>query len=342
MHPDLPETPAPDRASDRIGRRRFLKRSLAATVAAPLVLSLEESALLGSTPAPGPAAGLATPQSLPAGKIGSLEISRLICGGNLISGYAHSRDLVYVSSLLKHYFTVEKIFETWSTCEQHGINTMVASSSDVRANRLYTDYAQRGGKIQYIAQVNPTKDDLGTSIRLAAEAGAVGAFLLGNLGDAWTREGPAGVARIAEVIDLIKGAGMIAGTAGHELRTIKAVEQAGIPVDFYVKTLHHDNYWSRRRADQTQEVIDNYKVDNYWCRDAGDTIGFMAKVKRPWIAYKVLAAGAIRPQDGFRYAFENGADFALVGMFDFQIGADAIVTRDVLAGKLKRQRAWLA
>jgi hypothetical protein len=342
MHPDLPETPSLRRASDQIGRRRFLKKSLTATLAAPLVLSLEESALLGAAPAAGPAAGFATPQSLPAGKIGLLQISRLICGGNLISGYAHSRDLVYVSSLLKHYFTEEKIFETWSTCEQHGINTMVASSSDVRANRLYKDYAQRGGSIQYIAQVNPAKDDLDTSIRLASEAGAVGAFLLGNLGDAWTREGAGGVARIAEVIDIIKDHGMIAGTAGHELRTIKAVEEAGIPVDFYVKTLHHDNYWSRRRADQTQEVIDNYKVDNYWCRDAGDTIGFMAKVKRPWIAYKVLAAGAIRPQDGFRYAFENGADFALVGMFDFQIGTDAIVTRDLLSGKLKRQRAWLA
>jgi len=36
------------------------------------------------------------------GKIGRLSISRLICGGNLFSGFAHSGDLVYVSSLLKH------------------------------------------------------------------------------------------------------------------------------------------------------------------------------------------------------------------------------------------------
>jgi len=42
--------------------------------------------------------------NLPAGKIGNVTISRLICGGNLVSGYAHSRDLIYVSPLLKPLF----------------------------------------------------------------------------------------------------------------------------------------------------------------------------------------------------------------------------------------------
>jgi NAD(P)H-dependent flavin oxidoreductase YrpB (nitropropane dioxygenase family) len=76
--------------------------------------------------------------------------------------------------------------------------------------------------------------------------------------------------------------------------------------------------------------------------DPAETIAFMAKVRKPWIAYKVLAAGAIQPGDGFRYALENGADFALVGMFDFQIASDAAITRDLLAEKRKRPRAWLA
>lgn len=346
MNPDRPITPRPRQRAAGVSRRGFLRNSLTAALATPLALSLEETALLAADAPATPKPPVSPAQPLPAGKIGNVPISRLICGGNLISGYAHSRDLVYVSSLLKHYFTEEKIFETWATCEQHGINTMVASSSDPRANRLYQEYVRRGGKIHYIAQVNPSKEDLTTSIRRAAEAGAVGAFLLGNLGDAWSREGTAGIKRIGEVIDIIKDAGLIAGTAGHELRTIREVEKAGFAADFYVKTLHHDNYASRRRPDQKKEVIDNYRSaeggDNYWCTDAAETIAFMSHVKKPWIAYKVLAAGAIQPRDGFRYAFENGADFALVGMFDFQIGTDAIVTRDLLAGKLKRQRGWLA
>jgi hypothetical protein len=59
----------------------------------------------------------------------------------------------------------------------------------------------------------------------------------------------------------------------------------------------------------------------------------------PWIAFKVLAAGAIPPARGFRYAFENGADFILVGMFDWQIEEDTRLTREILAN-LNRTRPW--
>lgn len=323
-------------------RRGFLKTAVPATLAATLGASFEEQALLAAT-APRPPVTLpVTPGTMPTGKIGKLEISRLMCGGNLISGYAHSRDLIYVSTLLKHYFTEEKIFETWALCEQHGINTMVTSSTDPRANRLYQEYNKRGGKIQYIAQLSPAEDDLVTPVRLAAEAGAAAAYLVGNLGDKWSREGATGLKRIGEVVDAIKDAGLVAGVAGHVLRTPKSVHAAGIDVDFFVKTLHPETYWSRRQPGQDREPIDNYKVDNYWCMDAADTVAFMAKVKKPWIAYKVLAAGAIQPREGFRFAFESGADFALVGMFDFQVAANVAVTKEVLAAKLKRSRAWAA
>ncbi len=35
----------------------------------------------------------------------------------------------------------------------------------------------------------------------------------------------------------------------------------------------------------------------------------MRTLKKPWIAYKVMAAGVIYPKDGFKYAFDNRADF---------------------------------
>jgi hypothetical protein len=188
---------------------------------------------------------------------------------------------------------------------------------------VYQKYRARGGKIQFLAQIGPTKTDLKTDIKQAKESGAVGIFLLGNLTDAWTREGD--VKLIGELLDNIKSAGLISGVAAHELRSVKAVEKAGFAPDFYMKTLHSESYWSKRRPDQMKEVIDNYSIDNYWCMDPKETITFMSEVKRPWIAYKVLAAGAIHPKVGFQHAFENGADFAAVGMFDFQIAENATV-----------------
>jgi hypothetical protein len=65
----------------------------------------------------------------------------------------------------------------------------------------------------------------------------------------------------------------------------------------------------------------------------------MFNVRQPWIAFKVLAAGAIPPARGFRYAFESGADFILVGMFDWQIAEDVKLAKEVLSG-VKRTRPW--
>ena len=322
-------------------RRSFLKKSAAATLSAPLILSLEEFALTAQEKAAPPPPGKTEPKAaVPAGTIGKVKLSRLICGGNLINGYAHSRDLIYVSNLLKHYFTEEKIMETWALCEEHGINTMIHHPAEPKAAALYEKYRARGGRIQYLAQLGPSKDDLKTEVQRAKDAGAVGAFLLGNLSDAWTREGD--VKLIGELLANIRGQGLIAGVAAHELRTVKAVEAARLAPDFYFKTLHSANYWSKRQPDQMKEVIDNYGVDNYWCMDPKETIAYMSELERPWIAYKVLAAGAITPQAGLRYAFENGADFAAVGMFDFQVSEDALAATECIGAARNRERTWCA
>jgi hypothetical protein len=320
-------------------RRFFLKRSAAVTLSAPIIMSMEEYALAEQAKAAAPPQTPAPSRGTMAmGAIGNIKISRLICGGNLISGFAHSRDLIYVSPLLTHYFTDEKILQTWALCEEHGVNTMILFPADKRAAGLYEKYRSSGGRIQYLAQISPGKDDLKTPVKQAKDSGAVGAFLLGNLSDAWTREGD--VNRIGELLANIKEQGLISGVAGHELRTVAAVEKAGLAPDFYMKTLHQENYWSKRQPEQRKEVIDNYSIDNYWCLDPKETIAYMSELRRPWIAYKVLAAGAIQPKSGLKHAFESGADFAAVGMFDFQIAENAAMTNEVVAAAQSREREW--
>ena len=43
-----------------------------------------------------------------------------------------------------------------------------------------------------------------------------------------------------------------------------------------------------------------------------------------------LKTCAFTTADGFQYAFANGADFACVGMCDFQVREDAIIANKVL------------
>lgn len=109
---------------DQLNRRDFLRNTIA-TSAGTAFLSLEEKALLAHEQDDTPPQK-SEKSGVPVGKIGPVSMSRLICGGNLITGSAHARDLMYVSQLLRNYFTDEKIMETWSLCEENSIDTIIA------------------------------------------------------------------------------------------------------------------------------------------------------------------------------------------------------------------------
>ena len=285
---------------------------------------------------------------MPAGKIKRVRISRLICGGNLVIGSSHDRDLIYVATLMRHYFTDRKIMETWQLCEECGINTMIGPVNSPYAFgedptlRVYNRYrSELGGQIQWIAQTYPKTYDLTGSIQTAIDNGAVGAFVHGGIGDNWVENNR--VDLLAKVFEFIRQNGLIAGCACHSLEVPMALEKAGVEVDFYMKTLHSDNYWSATaKTERPSRGLPPH--DNMWCTNPAETIEFMRTVEKPWIAFKVLAAGAIHPQEGFRFAFENGADFANVGMFDFQVREDAIIARDAVAeiASKGRTRPWRA
>lgn len=280
-------------------------------------------------------------KKIPSGKLGNLEMGRLICGGNLISGYAHSRDLIYVSTFLKKYFTQKKIMDTFWLCEQCGIDTTAVSARPQEVELLKA-YWKEGGKMKWLAPVYPKKDNFRENIDLAIDSGASAAMIMGNVGDEWARDGEFEL--MQKTLDYIKSQGLPAGLAGHELNTFKSAEGNGVEADFYMKTLHSKKYWSWQDEQQKEKmVIDNYAVDNYWARQPEDTIDFMNQLEKPWIAFKILAAGAIHPRDGFRYVFEKGADFACVGMFDFQVVENANIFTEIMDDKeFKRERKWMA
>ena len=255
---------------------------------------------------------------LPTGRIGKLEVSRLICGGNLFSGFAHSGELLYVHSLLQHYFTDDKILDTLQLCEESGINTTILRT-DEQIVRILKRYRQeRGGKIQWIAQTYPEPDNLKDNIKLAIDNGAVGAYCMGGVADdTFVKAGKAEL--IGEIVSFIKQNGLVAGVGSHSMETAIISEQQKFEPDFYFKTFNSVGFYTQ---------------------DTRDVAALMKTIKKPWIAFKVLGAGRVLPKDGFDLAFKNGADFINVGMYDFQVSPNTSLVREVVHLHEQRERVW--
>jgi len=325
-----------------MNRRSFIAKSALAPAAGAFAIHAMQGQASAAEAAGQAGTSRALPgskASVPTGKIKDLQISRLLLGGNLLTHFTHSRDLKYVYNLTAHYNTEEKIFETMAIAEAHGVNTLVIHTAPGAVSMLKKYRYKQGGKIQWIicptAQVDSDPEGYTTQVRELADEGVDAIYLWGVSADRLVSEGK--VDMIAKAVEIAKEHGVPSGVGAHDLRVVKECEQRKIDADFYIKTFHHHRYASGPKPDELTRVY--AEVPGYWCNNPDEVIDFMKSVEKPWIAFKVMAAGAIPPNDAFRYAFENGADFVLAGMFDFEIAEDVGIANAALK-QAKRARAW--
>ncbi|MCL4206283.1 MAG: hypothetical protein KJ000_27690 [Pirellulaceae bacterium] len=343
--------------TDKTDRRCFLVRGvLGAAGIGAAYTSIEENILSAAVEdgsastdaAKKPVTDIA-PGDLPCGKIRDVSLSRLFIGGNLIGGWAHARDLMYASVLFKSYNTEAKVFETLELAQACGINTI---QLDPACWDPITKYNQsRSEKIQTMVcvPVIADKTQMSEAIKRQIDLGATLLYSHGGSTDSHMMNGGS-IDVIGQMIDLIKAEGVPAGVGGHSLNMPIACEQNKLNPDYYVKTFHADRYWSATAVENRKEYDwmrgnagdRNANNDAMWCNNPEETAAFMETVDKPWVAFKVMAAGAISPRHAFPHAFKNGADFVIAGMFDFQVEMDVKIAIDALRRTDDRKRPWRA
>lgn len=325
-----------------LNRRAFIRKSLLTSAGGAIGLQLGGRKALAQNSAEQPATAASRPaptEALPKGKIGNLRVSRLLLGGNLLTHFTHSRDLKYVYNLTAHYNTEDKILETMALAEAHGVDTLVIHTAPGVMDILKKYRYERGGKINWIicptAAVDAQLKAYGKQVRDLVDDGTEAIYLWGVRADDLVSQSK--VDLVAKAVEIAKQHGVPSGVGAHDLKVVVECEKKKVAADFYIKTLHHHNYPSAPKPSELTQV--SSEVPGYWCNNPREVIDFMRGVEKPWIAYKVMAAGAIPPEDAFQYAFEKGADHILAGMFDFEIAEDVRIAKMAMS-KVNRSRPW--
>jgi hypothetical protein len=265
----------------------------------------------------------------PLAQLGKLKISRLIFGGNQIADYNHCNRYPYVNQLISAYYTPEKIASALQLSEKCGVNTILTNPTFFP--KLQNYWKNSNGRIQLISDCG-YPSNLQEAIQRSIDFGAVACYIHGGVADRLARESK--LDEMGKALDLMRKNRVPAGIGAHQLRTVRRAVEAGLLPDFWMVTFHPMK-WG-----ESGELEPGF--DEIQCPNPEEVAAFMKERKEPWIAFKTLAVGVVPPAEAFKFAFNNGADFICVGMFEWQLVEDVNIALDAVKGAAKRPRPWRA
>jgi hypothetical protein len=258
-------------------------------------------------------AAVAAVPAMPLVDFGKHRVSRLIVGGNPVSGNSHvSRSL---DAEMADYFSAANVKKLLRDCERGGVNTW-QSRGDRFILRMLREYRNEGGTIQWIAQTASELADIPRNIRDCAAAGAIGVYHHGSATDAFWRN-----AKIDEVLPRLKAmrdAGVRAGVGTHIPEVIDYIESKGWDVDFYMTCLYNLS----RTKEEIARLGGDAQGELFWEPDRQQMLARVRQTSKQCLIFKVYAATRrSRSADDMRAAlkqvFESAKpqDAVVIGMF---------------------------
>lgn len=227
--------------------------------------------------------------SLGSTTIGNVKISRMIVGGNPFSGFSHQspeRD-----NEMRHWYTVGRIKDALRMCESLGVTAHI-SRADHHVMRYLMEYWDEGGKIAWLAQTCP---EIGTTLRGATNAirgGASAVHIHGGTADFLFANNQ--MAELQPIVEHIRKVGLPAGLAAHNHKVIAWAED-NLDIDYYMCSYYNPDPRDKR-AEHQFGAAEKFNDD-----DRRAMTGLIAKLRKPVIHYKVMAAGRNNPAKAMEF-----------------------------------------
>jgi hypothetical protein len=269
---------------------------------------------------------------LPTIRIGDREVTRLICGGNPISGISHFTSEMDWDML--RYYSMPRLQQLLEECWRQGINT-VQTRGDRFTMRMYLEHRENGGQLQWIAQTASEFADIFANIAEIARFGATAIYHHGTHTDNSWHSGK--IDQVADYLKAIHDHGLPAGIGTHIPEVVQYAEEKGWETDFYMCC-----FYNLARGYKAAPAVEraSYEKEQYQDPDRDRMTAVMRQVAKPCLGFKLMAANrkcgspeSVR--QAFEYAFANikPSDAVVVGMFPKhrnQVAENAQYVREIV------------
>ncbi len=251
-------------------------------------------------------------------RLGTLEVSRFIIGGNPFSGFSHQSKARDAEMLA--WYTDGRIVDTLFQAESLGVRTAILRG-DEHIARCLAEYWRRGGTLRWVAQTDSRSATQEDGVRFCADHGASACFLHGGIMDNYVAQGR--YDDLHRAVGLIRTLGLPCGVAGHEVDSFRWSE-ANLDLDFSMVCYYNPS----PRKDSPHHV--HGAEERFAPEDRAERLALIATLRRPAIHYKVLAAGRLSAEEGLRDAVAHlrPQDAVCVGIYT---GDDAQMLRQDIA-----------
>jgi len=270
---------------------------------------------------------------LPTVRIGDKDVTRLICGGNPISGFSHFTNEMDWDML--RYYTMPRLQQLLDECWQQGINT-VQTRGDRHTMRMYLEHRENGGRMQWIAQTASEFSDIYANIHQICDYEPIAIYHHGTHTDNSWHSGT--IDQVADYLKAIHDRGLPAGIGTHIPEVVMYAEEHGWETDFYMTC-----FYNLARSYKSAPAVDRdaYAKDAYPDGDPDRMTAIVRQVAKPFLGFKIMAANrkCSSPESvraAFEYAVANikPIDAVVVGMFpkhSNQVEENAQYVREILS-----------